>query len=120
MYIVASIMTFPVAAWGYISFPGTPKDGRRWYFTTDEFALAKERMELQGRLNPKGLDLSWKTIRRFFNRWHFWLMIPWNISWLLGYQSLNQGALTLWLKSNKQYATVQVNNFTVSITLCCG
>jgi MFS family permease len=115
MYIVASIMTFPIALWGFFSFPGSPKDGKRWFFTDDEIELAKERMELEGRLKAKGLTLEWKVIKRFFGRWHFWILIPWNVMWLLGYQSMTQGGYTLWLKSQKQYDVVQVNNFTVRI-----
>lgn len=116
MYIVASAMTFPIAAWGFASFPGTPKDGRRWYFTNEEFELAKERMSLEGRLSPKGLNLSLDSVKRFLGRWHFWVLVPWNIMWLMGYEGQIQGAPTLWLKSNKQYSVVQVNNYTVCIS----
>ena len=114
VYIVASIMTFPIAAWGAISFPGTPKDGRRWFFTQDEFDMATKRMAQQGRLNPKGLTLSLNSVKRFLGRWHFWVLIPWNIMWLMGYESMITGSPTLWLRSNSQYSVVQVNNFTVS------
>ncbi|KAF2652580.1 MFS general substrate transporter [Lophiostoma macrostomum CBS 122681] len=112
MYIIAAIMTFPVAVWGFFSFPGSPRHGKRWFFTEAEVELAKERMELEGRLHGKALDLKWATVKRFLGKWHFWILVPWNIMWLLGYQSLNQGAYTLWLKAQKQYSIVQVNNYT--------
>ncbi|KAJ9145060.1 MFS general substrate transporter [Pleurostoma richardsiae] len=112
MYIVASAMTFPIAAWGLASFPGTPKDGKRWYFTDEEFELAKQRMALEGRLSPKGLTLSLTSVKRFLGRWHFWVLVPWNIMWLMGYESQITGGPTLWLKSNTQYSVVQVNNYT--------
>ncbi|KAJ4294316.1 hypothetical protein N0V90_008006 [Kalmusia sp. IMI 367209] len=112
MYIIAAVMTFPVALWGYFSFPGSPRHGKRWFFTEEEVELAKERMELEGRLHGKALNLELATVKRFLGRWHFWVLVPWNILWLLGYQSLNQGAYTLWLKAQKQYSIVQVNNFT--------
>lgn len=113
MYIVASIMTFPIAAWGLLTFPGSPKDGKRWYWTEEEFALAKERMALEGRLSPKGLTLSRASVKRFLGRWHFWVLVPWNVMWLMGYESMITGAPALWLKSNPQYSVVQVNNYTV-------
>lgn len=119
MYIVASLITFPVAIWGFFSFPGSPKDGKRWFFTEAEIELARERMALQGRLNSKGLNLEWSVLKRFFSRWHFWILIPWNVMWLLGYQSMTQGAYTLWLRAQKQYTVVQVNNFTVSSIAAC-
>lgn len=113
-YIVASIMTFPIAAWGAITFPGTPKDGKRWYFTDEDFALAKQRMILEGRFDPEGLSLSWLSVKRFLGRWHFWVLVPWNVMWLMGYESMVTGSPTLWLRSNEQYSVAQVNNFSVS------
>lgn len=113
MYIVASCITFPIAIWGYFSLPGTPRDGKRWFFTEEEFALAKERMTLQGRSDPKGLTFSKATVKRFLGRWHFWLLVPWNIQWLMGYLSIMSGGPTLWLRSIPEYTTVQVNNYTV-------
>ncbi|KAH7361672.1 major facilitator superfamily domain-containing protein [Plectosphaerella cucumerina] len=112
MYIVGASLTFPVAIWGYFSLPGSPRDGRRWFLTEHEFGLAKERMAIQGRSDPKGLQLSRATLGRFLGRWHFWLLVPWNIQWLLGYASMTTGGPTLWLRSQPQYTTVQVNNFT--------
>jgi hypothetical protein len=117
MYIVGASLTFPVAIWGYFSLPGSPRDGRRWFLTEHEFGLAKERMAIQGRNDPKGLQLSRATLGRFLGRWHFWLLVPWNIQWLLGYVSMTTGGPTLWLRSQPQYTTVQVNNFTVSAPL---
>ncbi|KAM5378134.1 hypothetical protein ACJZ2D_004592 [Fusarium nematophilum] len=111
MYIIGAIMTFPVAAWGFTSFPGTPKDGKRWFFTEEEFALAKERMRLEGRLEAKGINLSVSSIKRFLGRWHFWVLVPWNVMWLLGYMSLINGGPLLWLRSVEEYSIPQVNNY---------
>jgi MFS family permease len=117
MYIVAAIMTFPIAIWGFFSFPGSPKDGKRWFFTDEELELAIERMELEGRLGARGFTLEWATVKRFLGRWHFWVLVPWNTLWLLGYQSMTQGAYTLWLRAQTQYSIVQVNNYTVTFRL---
>lgn len=113
MYLIASLMTFPIAIWGFFSLPGTPRDGKRWFFSEEEYGLAKERMALQGRLNPKGGLLSRATLKRFLGRWHFWLLVPWNVQWLLGYLSMINGGPTLWLRSIPEYTVVQVNNYTV-------
>ncbi|CAH0023856.1 unnamed protein product [Clonostachys rhizophaga] len=112
MYLVASCITFPIAIWGFFSLPGTPRDGKRWFFTEEEFGIATERMALQGRSNPKGFTLSKATLKRFLGRWHFWVLVPWNIQWLMGYLSMGTGGPTLWLRAQPQYSTVQVNNFT--------
>lgn len=114
MYLVASFLTFPVAIWGFTSLPGTPRDGKRWFMTEHEFGLAKERMTLQGRLDPKGLNLSKASLKRFLGRWHFWLLVPWNIQWATGFLSMGSSAPTLWLRAQPQYSTAQINNFTVS------
>lgn len=113
MYIVAGILTFPVAIWGFFTFPGTPSTGKRWIFTQDEYDIAIERMVLCGRKEPQGFQFRIVSFQRFFARWHWYILVPWNIMWLMGYMSQGQGALTLWLKSNKQYTIIQVNNFTV-------
>ncbi|EEU34623.1 uncharacterized protein NECHADRAFT_3907, partial [Fusarium vanettenii 77-13-4] len=110
MYLVASFLTFPVAIWGLTSLPGTPRDGKRWFMTEHEFGLAKERMALQGRLDPKGLSLSKESLKRFLGRWHFWVLVPWNVQWTLGFLGMSSGAL--WLRAQTQYTTAQVNNFT--------
>ncbi|KAF4122226.1 MFS transporter, ACS family, pantothenate transporter [Geosmithia morbida] len=111
MYVVGFVMTIPVAVWGFVSFPGTPRDGKRWFFTDEEFSLARERMRQEGRLESKGINLSLVSVKRFLGRWHFWVLVPWNVMWLLGYMSMTSGGPLLWLKSNEQYSTPQVNNY---------
>ncbi|KAG4430112.1 hypothetical protein IFR05_014410 [Cadophora sp. M221] len=112
MYIVAASLTFPVAIWGFLTFPGTPSAGKRWNFTQEEFDLAIERMEACGRKEPQGIPFTFTSFKRFFGRWHWYILVPWNILWIMGCMASSQGALTLWLKSNKQYSTVEVNNYT--------
>lgn len=90
MFIIGAIMTFPVSVWGFIALPGTPNNHRRWFFTEEEFALARERMRLDNRLLPQGISLSRESVKRFLGRWHFWVLVPWNIMWLLKYESLGQ------------------------------
>ncbi|KAK7420380.1 hypothetical protein QQX98_002803 [Neonectria punicea] len=108
-------MTFPVAAWGFASFPGTPKDGKRWFLTEEEFALASDRMKLEGRLDPKGASFSLATIKRFLGRWHFWVLVPWNVMWLLGYMYMVNGGPLLWLRSVEEYSTVQAIHPSIGI-----
>lgn len=111
MYLIAGTMALPVAIFGIFTFPGTPNHGKRWILTDDEFDLAKERMVLCGRKEPQGF--GWSAIKRFVGRWHFWLLVPWNVSWLMGFLSETQGVYTLWLKSHKAYSTPKVNELTV-------
>jgi MFS family permease len=114
MYIISGIIGLPIALLGALTFPGTPSAGKRWYFTQDEFDLAVERMEACGRKEPQGFPFKVASLKRFFGRWHWWVLVPWNLLWIMGYMSSGQGAYTLWLKSNKQYSIPQVNNYTVS------
>ncbi|EXJ86819.1 hypothetical protein A1O3_03773 [Capronia epimyces CBS 606.96] len=110
MYLIGGLMALPIALFGIFTFPGTPNHGKRWVLTDEEFALAKERMVVAGRKEPVGF--SWSLVRRFLGRWHFWLLVPWNVSWLMGFLSETQGVYTLWLKSHKAYNTAQVNRLT--------
>lgn len=113
LYIIASIATFPVALWGALAFPGTPDNKKRWMFTEDEYAMARERMAAQGRKSPSGLGFNLKTVHRFFLRWHFWLLVPQTMIWYLTFMANGQGAYTLWLKATYKKQLSKVNNYTV-------
>lgn len=117
MFLIASLITYPIAAWGFFVFPGALSDKKRWIFTEEEHALAHERMRLVGRAQPQGMPFAWSSVKRFMGRWHFWILVPWNVLWLLGYGAMTFGSHTLWIKSNAQYDVAQANRLTVSFLL---
>lgn len=73
--------------------------------------MAHERMRLVGRERPKGLPFALSSVKRFFGRWHWWVLVPWNVVWILVMGWWQQHIL--WLRAQPQYGIVQVNNYTV-------
>lgn len=112
MFIIAGAVTFPIAIFGLLTFPGTPDSKKTWILTNDEFELAKKRMQAVGRETRKAVPFKLSSVRRFLGNWHFWLLIPWTVILQQGYLSQLQGTWTLWIKSNTKYSTVAVNNLT--------
>ena len=116
LYIVAACITFPISIWGFLCFPGTPNNKKRWMFTDREIGMARERMAAEGRAQPIGLQFNLRTAKRFVRTWHFWLLVPQTMIWYLTFMANGQGAYTLWLRS--AYPGIEnrakVNNFTVS------
>ncbi|EXJ79130.1 hypothetical protein A1O3_08631 [Capronia epimyces CBS 606.96] len=112
MFLVGGVVCLPVAIFGYITFPGTPSHATRWLFTESELALSRARMEAVGRKPNQAVALKLSSIKRFLGGWHFWVLVPWSVIFQQGYLVMPQGTWALWIKSNKQYSGVTVNNLT--------
>ncbi|OAP62748.1 hypothetical protein AYL99_01975 [Fonsecaea erecta] len=110
MFLIGALCTFPIALWGACFFPGALRSKKRWFLTEEEHALALQRMRLVGRKAPQGMPFAWSSVRRFLGRWHFWVLVPWNIIWILGISWYQQHIF--WLKAQPQYSTFDVNNYT--------
>lgn len=119
MFIIAGVVTLPVAIFGYITFPGTPDNPKRWLFNDAELTLGRARMQAVGRKPQQPLSLNRASLKRFLGRWHFWVLVPWSIIFQQGYLTFAQGTYSLWIKSNKRYSTVEANNLT-SVAPCCA
>jgi MFS family permease len=112
MFLISGVVTLPVAIFGYITFPGTPDNPKKWLFTDTELALSRARMKAVGRQSRQTVSINRASLKRFLGRWHFWVLVPWSIIFQQGYLTFSQGAYSLWIKSQKQYSTVKVNNLT--------
>ncbi len=112
MFIVGGVVTFPVAIFGLLTFPGSTDSKKSWLLTEEEHQLGKERMRIVGRKTKQAVPLRLSSIKRFLGRWHFWVLIPATIIIQQGYLSIGQSTWTLWIKSTKKYDTPTVNNLT--------
>jgi hypothetical protein len=52
---------------------------------------------------------SWTIIKRFFGRWHFWVLVFFQLPWGWSSTPSSNGAYTLWIKSLKRYSVPEVN-----------
>ncbi|CAK7204019.1 hypothetical protein SEUCBS139899_006770 [Sporothrix eucalyptigena] len=122
MFLIGGVITFPIALFGVLTFPGTPQHPNKRLFTEGELELGRARLAAMGRRSTqKGtLGFSLSSVKRFVGRWHFWVLVPWSIAFQQGYLSMAQGTYTLWIKSNSNiYSTAKINNLT-AVAPCVG
>ncbi|KAB5570883.1 major facilitator superfamily domain-containing protein [Coniochaeta sp. 2T2.1] len=108
LFIVDTIISLPVAIAGFFLIPDVPEITRAWYFSPQEVALARRRMELEGRANRAPYTKA--KIKKIFTSWHLYLLTALYIFFNNGNGALSQPAMQLWLKS-KGYSLTQINTF---------
>ncbi|KAK6953294.1 hypothetical protein Daesc_005595 [Daldinia eschscholtzii] len=89
---------------GFLVFPGIPDSPKPFYFTNDDIALAKARLERAKIRKPGklGLDVFKRTLRR----WHIWVFVFCYICMIIsGYPD---SYMNLWLKE-QGFSVVQIN-----------
>ena len=47
--MVDGVISVPIALLGYVVLPDLPETSKAWYFTPEERAFGRKRMELEGR-----------------------------------------------------------------------
>jgi MFS family permease len=108
LFIVCAIITFPVAIFGFLVFPGTPDKTKSWFLSEEEKELARDRMRRIGGKPPTGFG-KWSFVKRFFGRWHFWILVLFQLPWGWSNMPSSNGAYTLWIKSLGKYSVAEVN-----------
>lgn len=119
MFLICGVIVFPIALFGVLTFPGTPQHPNRRLFGEDELALARARLDAVGRRSTRTVSFSRASLKRFFGRWHFWVLVPWSVIYQQGYLSSMQNTYALWIRSNEQYSTPTVNSLT-AVAPCVG
>jgi len=112
MFLISGMVAFPIAIAGVLTFPGTPSHPNRRIFKDGDLAIANARLAAVGRRQIQTLSFSVASLKRFFGRWHFWVLIPWSILFQQGYLSMAQNTYALWIRSNTQYSRSQANQLT--------
>ncbi|KAK9473166.1 major facilitator superfamily domain-containing protein [Dipodascopsis tothii] len=107
LFIICSIITFPVALWGSIAIPDTPQTTRCILLKKHDVELSLSRMADAGHARKK---VSMAGIRKALGGWQWYLFV---FAWILLDQNeqMLSNAMTLYLKSYPDEFTVpQVNN----------
>lgn len=73
LFIIDGIFTLPVALLGFIVFPGVPDSPKPFYFTSEDIALARERLARAKIRKPGPLNLD--VFKRTLARWHIWIFV---------------------------------------------
>ncbi|ERS98973.1 hypothetical protein HMPREF1624_04168 [Sporothrix schenckii ATCC 58251] len=106
LFIIDTIISLPIAIAGFFMMPDVPEITRAWYFSPDEIAIAKRRMQLEGRANRA--PYTRKKLARIFRSWHLYLLVLLYILFNNGAGFGGQPAMALWLKS-EGYSVTQYN-----------
>ncbi len=115
LYIICAVLTFPIGIFGFVFFPSTPDKTNTPFLTIAEKELARERMRKIGGKPAIGFGFGsggWRVIKRFFGRWHIWVLGFFLVPWILTCQPSGNGAYTLWIKSLGTHTTSELNLLT--------
>lgn len=105
-FIINTIISLPIACVGFFMFPDLPEITKAWYFTKDDIAMAKKRMELEGRANRAPFTKA--KIAKIFKSWHIYLLTALYIFFNNGAAGPSQPGFQLWLKG-EGYSLHDVN-----------
>ncbi|OIW34138.1 MFS general substrate transporter [Coniochaeta ligniaria NRRL 30616] len=108
LFIVDTVISLPIAIAGFFLIPDVPEITRAWYFSPQEVALARKRMELEGRANRAPYTKA--KFKKIFSSWHLYLLTALYVFFNNGNGALGQPAMQLWLKS-KGYSVTDINTF---------
>lgn len=108
LFIINTVISLPIALAGFFVFPDVPEICRAWYLTEDERALAKKRMELEGRAQRAPYTRA--KFGKIFRSWHIYLLTLLYVLFNNGNGYGSQPVFANWLKA-LGYPTKQVNTY---------
>ncbi|KAF1993946.1 MFS general substrate transporter [Amniculicola lignicola CBS 123094] len=113
LFIVDGIITLPVAVYGFLLFPDTPRNTKARYLTADEKALAISRVPEVSERTP----ISWTFLKHCFSTWYWYFFV---VLWIIAgeTESFSTNALlSLYMKSHprKKYNITQLNNYPTGV-----
>ena len=117
LFIIDGIITLPVAIYGYLLFPDTPRNTKAPYLTAEEKALAMSRVPEVSERTP----ISWAFLKHCFSTWYWYLFV---MLWIIAgeTESFSSNALLqLYMKAHPthKYTVSQLNSKLLHV-LCPG
>ena len=113
LFVIDGIITLPVALYGFLLFPDTPRNTKAPYLSAEEKALAISRVPEVSERTP----ISWSFLKHCFSTWYWYFFV---ILWILAgeTESFSSNALlSLYMKSHptKKYTVSQLNNYPTGV-----
>ncbi|KAK9350967.1 major facilitator superfamily domain-containing protein [Lipomyces doorenjongii] len=108
LFIICSIITFPIAIYGFFAIPDTPATSRSLLLTKDEIEMSRQRIGAGAA--PVKKRLSFAVVKRGLSGWKWYLFVA---SWAFLDQSEQRlsTSMSLYLKYyNKEFSIAQINN----------
>ncbi|KAF8587874.1 MFS general substrate transporter [Ramaria rubella] len=112
LFIIDSIITFPIALYGFFVFPDVPATTTAFYLSEEERLLANERIEAEERSR----SFSWKAAKRVLSRWRWYGC---SLLFAISGETESFGSNNLmgqWLKSVGGYTVEQIDNYPSGLT----
>ncbi|KAJ5226062.1 pantothenate transporter [Penicillium chermesinum] len=109
IFIIVSVMTIPVALFGWVFIPDLPEHRSAWYLTAEQREHAFIRL---GAPLKQTWDLS--VFRRVLLSWQFWLLPFLFMLYSVCVQMLQNNVMAYWMAS-RGYSTIQQNNYPTAI-----
>lgn len=106
LFITNTIVSLPIAVSGFFFLPDLPEITKVWYLNDGDIALARKRMELEGR--AKRAPFTKAKFRKIFASWHIYALVLLYILFNNGNGGASQPAFPLWLKS-QGYTLREIN-----------
>ncbi len=113
LFIIDGIITLPVALYGFLLFPDTPKRTKAPYLSAHEKELAISRVPEVSEKTP----ISWAFLKICFGKWYWYFFV---VLWIIAgeTESFSSNALLqLYLKSHpgRKYTISQINNYSTGV-----
>ncbi|KAM0704936.1 hypothetical protein Q7P35_007723 [Cladosporium inversicolor] len=113
LFVIDSLITFPIAAYGFLCFPDTPTSTKASYFSPEERKLAVSRLP-EVTLTRGHLGTS--LIRRVVMSWQWWAFV---LLWIANSNTemwSSNAIFQLLLQSTGEYSVEQVNYIPSSVS----
>ncbi|KAF2177686.1 pantothenate transporter-like protein [Zopfia rhizophila CBS 207.26] len=113
LFVIDGIITLPLAIYGFLLFPDTPKNTKAPYLTAEEKALAISRVPKVSQRTP----ISLTFLKHCFSTWYWYFF---TILWIIAgeTESFSSNALlALYMKSHptNKYTVSQLNNYPTGV-----
>ncbi|OQE17534.1 hypothetical protein PENSTE_c020G07749 [Penicillium steckii] len=109
IFIIVSVMTVPVALFGWVFIPDLPAHRAAWFLNSE---LKEHAITRLGAPRKKSWDLT--VFKRVLWSWQFWLLPFIFMLYSLCVQVLQNNVMPLWMAS-RGYTTIQQNNYPTGI-----
>ncbi|KAJ5281128.1 pantothenate transporter [Penicillium angulare] len=109
IFIIVSVMTIPVAAFGWVFIPDLPAHRAAWYLTDEQKEHAATRL---GPIRKQSWDRT--VFKRVLLSWQFYLLPTLFMLYSLCVQMLQNNVMAYWMAS-RGYSTIQQNSYPTGI-----
>lgn len=109
LFIIDFALAIPIALFGFLLFPDTPRKTKAWFLSQEERELAVSRLPAH-----EPTKMSWNLAKRVLGRWHFYLF-----GLLFGFGSMLESAginstMGFWIRS-LHFSQAKINYYPLSL-----